>query len=158
MFNTKQGVFGPGGHGGGIFQTTVNGLGHFNTKQGVFGPGGHGGGICQTTVNGLGATSSARILAIQAEANAVLPQLGFPSIKEDGILGPETCGAIKAIIASNKYSGWILPSECDTTIPTAEIDLAYAYKPPMSTAAKVAIAGVTVLVVVGGYAAWKKFR
>jgi hypothetical protein len=54
MFNTKQGVFGPGGHGGGIFQTTVAGLGTFNTKQGVFGPGGHGGGIFQTTVSGLG--------------------------------------------------------------------------------------------------------
>lgn len=26
-FNVKQGVFGPGGHGGGIFQTTVSGLG-----------------------------------------------------------------------------------------------------------------------------------
>lgn len=28
LFNTKQGVFGPGGHGGGIFQTTVDGLGN----------------------------------------------------------------------------------------------------------------------------------
>lgn len=157
MFNTKQGVFGPGGHGGGIFQTTVNGLGHFNTKQGVFGPGGHGGGIFQTTVNGLG-SSSARGLALQAEANAVLPHLGFPKVAEDGIIGPETCGAIKAIIASNKYSGWSLPSECGSITSTAEIDLAYSYKPPMSTAAKVAIAGATVLVVVGGYVVWKKYR
>ena len=27
MFNTKQGVYGPGGNGGGIFQTTIQGLG-----------------------------------------------------------------------------------------------------------------------------------
>lgn len=53
--NTGQGIFGPGGHGGGIFQTTVSGLGSWDTKQGIFGPGGHGGGIFQTTVSGLGA-------------------------------------------------------------------------------------------------------
>ncbi len=28
-YNTKQGIFGPGGHGGGIFQTTVSGLGNW---------------------------------------------------------------------------------------------------------------------------------
>lgn len=27
-YDTKQGNFGPGGHGGGIFQTTVSGVGH----------------------------------------------------------------------------------------------------------------------------------
>jgi len=62
QFNAKNGVFGPGGHGGGIFQTTVSGLGSpdglgalaFNTKNGNFGPGGHGGGIFQTTVSGVG--------------------------------------------------------------------------------------------------------
>lgn len=36
----------------------IHGLGRYNTKQGVFGPGGHGGGIFQTTVSGLGAAPS----------------------------------------------------------------------------------------------------
>lgn len=27
QFNAKEGIFGPGGHGGGIFQTTVSGVG-----------------------------------------------------------------------------------------------------------------------------------
>lgn len=36
----------------------LSGLGTYNTKQGIFGPGGHGGGIFQTTVDGLGAAPS----------------------------------------------------------------------------------------------------
>lgn len=144
MFNTNQGVF------------AVRGLGDFNTKQGVFGPGGHGGGIFQTTVSGLGTTAQGA--ALQAEANAILPQLGLPKIAEDGVIGPKTCGAIKAIIASGKYSGWSLPSACNTMPSSPAIDLEYAYKEPMGTGAKLAIVGATVLAVFGGYWAWKKYK
>lgn len=35
MINNNQGIFGPGGHGGGIFQTTVSGLGAFDPFTGV---------------------------------------------------------------------------------------------------------------------------
>lgn len=37
QFNTQQGIFGPGGHGGGIFQTTVQGLGAINYCWNDFG-------------------------------------------------------------------------------------------------------------------------
>lgn len=45
--------------------------------------------------NGLGAVSSANLRAAQKEINAVLIARGFEPIKEDGILGPATCGAAR---------------------------------------------------------------
>lgn len=171
MFNTKQGIFGPGGHGGGIFQTTVNGLGSFNTKQGIFGPGGHGGGIFQTTVSGLGTVVtgprgvySEATLSTQIEANAVLPRIGRDKITEDGKLGNETCSAISAIIESGSFSGWTMPAACSSGGSSASIvsapitSDAYEFKPPMSTGTKIAIAGAGVLLVVGGYVAWNRMR
>lgn len=122
----------------------------FNTKQGVFGPGGHGGGIFQTTVSGLGNTEY-YILALQKKANEILPSIGQPTIKEDGILGPETCGAMRMIVASNKFPGVVPPPAC------ANIPLDHSYEPIMSTGTKLAIVGVTIAIAAGGYWAWKKY-
>lgn len=263
-FNTKQGIFGPGGHGGGIFQTTVAGLGSFNTKQGIFGPGGHGGGIFQTTVSGLGATGLGGVPAqcwdwpgfknchtnaltathhfckglhvegsagfkdcyskvsaekiqldcvlglgcgvsstsassttttamaslpwgtyngttklVQKDANRFLPGLGYPLISTDGKLGGKTCAVIKLIIDKGKIKGWVMPKACagrvgtlsratvaTTPAPTPSPTPSStpspisptAYKPPMGTGTKLLIAGAGVLLAVGGFAAWKKYR
>lgn len=168
---TYNGIFGPGGHGGGIFQTTVAGLGSYDTKQGIFGPGGHGGGIFQTTVSGLGNTDvgprgvyDEKTLSLQISANAVLPRIGKNKIKEDGILGDETCGAIKAIVANGSFSGWKIPIEC-TAIATysysssqQQLDQGYEADTGLSTGVKIAIAGAAVLAIVGGYVAWRKIR
>jgi hypothetical protein len=167
VFDVKQGIFGPGGHGGGIFQTTISGLGApvYNTKEGIFGPGGHGGGIFQTTISGLGTTDvgargvySEKTYNTQLMANAVLPRIGFVKIEEDGILGDETCRAIHRIVASGRYKDWTVPSNCGTTnsLFSSEADL-YA-EPGLSTMAKVLIAGAMVAVGVGSYVVWKRTR
>lgn len=166
MFNTKQGIFGPGGHGGGIFQTTVHGIGNFNTKQGIFGPGGHGGGIFQTTVHGLGDTTvgargvkSEATLSVQTELNAVLPRLGRASIAADGYLGNETCSAIKIVMDSGKFSGWTMPAACagSAAVEIPEVSES-EYGSPMGTGTKLAIAGGIALLAVGGYVAWTRMR
>ena len=178
QFNAKQGIFGPGGHGGGIFQTTVSGLGSpdglggplFNVKGGIFGPGGHGGGIFQTTVMGLGATDvgprgvkSEKTLSIQVSLNEVLPRIGRSKVTVDGVLGNETCSAIAAVVQSGKFKGWTVPSACATgggaapmPSPAPATMETYEFQPPMSTGKKLAIAGAGVLVAVGGYMVWKK--
>lgn len=134
----------------------------YQTNNGVFGPGGHGGGIFQTTISGLGSTSvgpqgvySEKTLNLQIEANAVLPQIGKSKIAEDGKLGPETCRAIKNIVSSGKYSGWSVPNSCSTAIAKpADVSLD---KPGMSNSTKLLLAAGGVVLLVGGYIAWKRF-
>lgn len=46
----------------------------------------------------------------------MLPRLGLPILKEDGILGNKTCNAIRAIIASGSYSGWTVPNSCTVAV------------------------------------------
>lgn len=204
-YQTHNGVFGPGGHGGGIFQTTVSGLGalRYGTKQGIFGPGGHGGGIFQTTLgataqeagasaaspNWLSATLAATAAAAagsssptsvgpmgvyseatkntQLRANAILPQIGKPTLNVDGKLGEKTCQAIRDIVASGT-PGWSVPAACSVSAPrsggssitttSAALPEGYAYDPGMSTGTKMLIAGGVVLAAVGGYVALKKRR
>jgi len=46
---------------------------------------------------GLGAMNSAAIKVAQQEINTVLVAQGYEPIKVDGILGPKTCGAARAV-------------------------------------------------------------
>ena len=182
--NTGQGIFGPGGHGGGIFQTTVSGLGSWDTKQGIFGPGGHGGGIFQTTVSGMGEVSASEGTAdqmrslpagtyspvtkmIQADANGVLPSMGLAKISEDGKLGPKTCAAIAAIIKNGKISGWVMPTACSnasssttsntTTAPSVDPGVSSGFSFSLDTPEKkIAVVAAATLVALGAYYLWSK--
>lgn len=46
---------------------------------------------------GLGAMSSTQVRSAQEQINGVLVAQGFEPIKPDGILGPLTCGAARAV-------------------------------------------------------------
>ena len=135
----------------------------YQVQQGIFGPGGHGGGIFQTTVAGLGATEvgprgqySEATKSTQITANAILPQIGHGKIGEDGKLGDETCGAIQAIISSGRYSGWTYPEACASSAesyPAVEEVDPY-YTPTTDVGLKLAMIAGGVLLALGGYYWW----
>lgn len=116
-------------------QNTVSGLGdvNYDTGEGVFRPGGYGGGVFDGNIAGLGAlnpkpTKSLGILsslfsneeadypwkaysektkALQQEANLRLIAKQKCPIVVDGKLGPGTCGAVK-------FVGGTPPSTCQS--------------------------------------------
>ncbi len=139
----------------------------YNTDEGIFGAGGNGGGVFSTALgSSLGATASYPYGAysedtksLQASANAILPSIGQSTIEEDGILGPLTCAAIKAIKASGKYSGWDVPAGCSAPVVTKAPTPAPSMLTSGSggTSQKLKLAAIGALGVFGGYWLWKKY-
>lgn len=144
------------------------------TQGGIFGPSKQGGGVFQTSILGLGAVNQ-EILSLQVSANAILPGLGVEKLKEDGVLGPKTCSAVSAIIKSGKYSNWKLPSGCSGGASTAVVSPSepstpstpsvetpivdpFAYQAPSSSGgmSKLLIAGLGAALVVGGWYLYSK--
>lgn len=89
--------------------TTTQGLGtlQYNTRRGIFRPGGYGGGIFDGDISGLGYTAdslpwstySADTAEFQKDLNALLRAEGKPTLTEDGRLGKDTCNACRGIEA-----------------------------------------------------------
>lgn len=100
--NTRGGVFGSGGYGGGVFDGSNSGFG---------GLGSVGGPMYEQAAAGLGAIAwrdkanpSAEVKALQAWINKVLDACGYYGIAVDGVVGPGTCGAI-AMMGDLKNKG-----------------------------------------------------
>jgi len=139
----------------------------YTTERGVFGPGGNGGGIFSTTVQGLGSLLPYRrydekTMSLQAEINAVLPRLGRQNIREDGKLGPETCGAVKTIIDSGKFGGWEMPLACSgkgTPQPPVDPNIPPdAYAAPRSSTNWLLLGGAGLVLAVTGFIFHKTVR
>jgi hypothetical protein len=104
----RGGVFGPGGYGGGIFDGSQMGLGSY--EQAAAG------------VRGLGQENddfgivwgeySMGTQSLQTNVNGELDARGQPLIEEDGILGPETCGAVQ-YLENEGAPGFIVPGTCE---------------------------------------------
>jgi hypothetical protein len=140
---------------------TMNGLGalQFTTRRGVFGPGGHGGGVFQTAQTmGFGQDTidtQAQAADVVAQAAAALPYgvysantvqwqnslndtikakgYSIPLLKADGILGPETCTASAAVAAASGSSSFTVPA-CSRA-NAATLPVTPATPTPASTAA-----------------------
>jgi len=93
----------------------------WNVGQGIFKPGGYGGGVFDGNISGLGSEAtdypwkaySAKTVELQQTTNQALRQAGYCPIAEDGKLGPATCGARAQL--SLDYAGrtlFALPSTC----------------------------------------------
>jgi hypothetical protein len=94
---TRDGIFGAGGYGGGVFDGTTMGFGGMGAYE-----------QAAAGVRGLGATSDfvwcsktspcavgdPRVKALQIAVNVVLKAHGYQQIATDGKLGAATCGAL----------------------------------------------------------------
>jgi hypothetical protein len=119
QYDTGRGVFRPGGRGGGIFDSTISGLGTLgatkkpNKKKKL-----------SSALRGFGAVTkdselfpwkeySDGNLALQKATNVAIEELGYCPISEDGKLGPGTCGARQ--LAHDLYSsGMQVPDSCES--------------------------------------------
>lgn len=113
-WNTGDGVFRPGGYGGGVFDGDISGLGAL------------GRGKPRRGLRGLGddsatypwRTYSDATKQLQEATNVSLAKAGLCPIAADGKLGGGTCGARNHLsVNSEKYFGQLMafnnPSECD---------------------------------------------
>lgn len=93
LWETGDGVFKPGGYGGGVFDGDISGLGSVGARRSVKGIG----------TTGLGDDSadypwkaySEKTKALQTATNSLLAQAALCPIPVDGKLGAGTCGARK---------------------------------------------------------------
>lgn len=102
--NTRGGVFGSQGYGGGIF-AGMNGLGSY--EQAAAG------------VRGLGAvwrgkTKDQAVVELQGQLNRFLDKCGYKGISTDGIVGPATCGAVAFLSSPHAES-------CDRSMVTSSL-------------------------------------
>lgn len=93
----------------------------YDTGRGIFMPSGHGGGIFDGDLSGLGGDAerfpwlgvSDDTKALQKSTNVALSELGYCTLSTDGKLGPVTCGGRQ--LAHDLYSSQMLvPSTCQS--------------------------------------------
>lgn len=116
LWETGNGVFKPGGYGGGVFDGDISGLGSIGPRT-----------IRHKksrarTLRGLGAVSSTDMpwktkadatIALQSTINAYLLRFGMCPISVDGKLGPGTCGAARYVLDQNgDKSDAEMPDSC----------------------------------------------
>ncbi len=98
LWETGDGVFKPGGYGGGVFDGDISGLGSLSRRRATKGIG----------VSGLGDDSSdypwmvysEKTKALQQATNVLLAQAALCPVLVDGKLGGGTCGARKYLNAN----------------------------------------------------------
>lgn len=109
LWNTGEGVFRPGGYGGGVFDGNISGLGSIGARP---------------TPKALGEDADAmpwktradRTLELQSTINAYLLSMGMCPIGVDGKLGGATCGAAKYVLDQKGGSAAVsaeMPSACN---------------------------------------------
>jgi hypothetical protein len=115
-WDTGEGVFRPGGYGGGVFDGNISGLGSIGARRRI-------------GMRGLGEDSadypwkaySDKTKALQVTTNESLKKAGLCPIAADGKLGGATCGARNHLsVNSEKYFGQLMdfanPSACDAHV------------------------------------------
>jgi hypothetical protein len=103
--NTRGGVFGPQGYGGGIF----DGMSGMGSPVGL--------GASDAELHPwLEETEATRTL--QGDANSELVVRGLPQIATDGVLGPITCGAVQVLSQPNDSNqgnpAFSVPTTCQS--------------------------------------------
>ena len=117
QFNSRKGVFGPGGHGGGIFQTAQTmGIGQdLPTDPNIaFKDSEEAQTIAQAASSLPWGVKNATTLTFQQGLNAIISAKGLGAqITADGILGKQTCDAAAkaAAVPSIDFPGMI-PAAC----------------------------------------------
>lgn len=81
------------------------------TRGGIFGPHGHGGGVFDGSsalgeVTWRGESSDAGVAEVQARVNNILTGMGYSNIAVDGRLGGATCGALSLIADKGTAADW----------------------------------------------------
>lgn len=119
-YNVGDGIFRPGGYGGGVFDGNLAGAPSLGSAQART--------LASRSVNGLGddaadypwGTYSAKTATLQTATNAALAAAGYCPIAVDGKLGPATCGARDRLTVDDTTGAvWSNPSTCSAyTIPT----------------------------------------
>lgn len=168
-FDTKRGIFGPGGHGGGIFQTTVNGLGSVpwqcwdtpgfkdcNTEQGHEAHRLCGGGYFQEGTPEFAACHASKLEEL-VQRNCVSRLCGSgsgsPSVPSSAPPLPTSPPTPPKTSSSSSSSS---SSSYSSSAMTADsMKKTSMYGEQMSTNTKLLIAGASVAVVLGGYLFWK---
>lgn len=123
QWETGDGVFKPGGYGGGVFDSNISGLGALGAAGKKVG---RRGGWSLRGIRGLGddnadypyRVKSDKTTALQIATNASLVKAGLCPITVDGKLGGGTCGARNHLsVHSQEYFGQQMsfgnPSTCD---------------------------------------------
>jgi len=139
LWETGQGIFKPGGYGGGVFDGDISGLGSLSRIRRQKSRGYH-------LVRGLGddasdypwKVKSDKTAALQAATNQLLAEAALCPLTVDGKLGPGTCGARKYLNDNkDKFFTGISeisnPSTCQSfTLPSKLTTGCGASKPPSS--------------------------
>lgn len=123
QWDTGQGVFKPGGYGGGVFDGDISGLGSIGARRALKGIGMRG--LGEDSVSYPWKVFSEQTKALQQSTNSLLAQAALCPVTVDGKLGAGTCGARKYLnenkdrfftgVASIAY-----PSTCQSfTTPAA---------------------------------------
>lgn len=103
LWNEGEGIFKPGGYGGGVFDGDISGLGSIGSRRSVKG----------IAMRGLGADSSDMpwreksnaTVALQSTINAHLLGMGMCPIGVDGKMGGGTCGAARYVLDKKGDTG-----------------------------------------------------
>ncbi len=93
QWDVGQGVFKPGGYGGGVFDGDISGLGSIGARRVLKGVAMRG--LGEDNVSYPWKVFSAQTKALQESTNSLLAQAALCPIAVDGKLGPGTCGARK---------------------------------------------------------------
>lgn len=116
QYNTGDGIFKPGGYGGGVFDGNLSGtppLGKLaRTSMGALGD------DASDAVDYPWLKYSAKTAALQTATNVNLKASGYCPLTVDGKLGPATCGARERLSADAPGTMFSNPATCqDYSIP-----------------------------------------
>lgn len=111
LWDTGEGVFRPGGYGGGVFDGNISGLGSIGQRT--------------APRKAIGAddddmpwrVKTNTTIELQSTVNALLLGMGMCPIEVDGKLGGATCGAAKYVLQQKGGSAAIseeMPTACNT--------------------------------------------
>jgi len=116
LYDTGDGVFKPGGYGGGVFDGDISGLGSIGARR--VHKSRHSGiamrGLGDDTADYPWKEKSAATATLQEQTNISLVKAGMCPITVDGKLGGATCGA-RNFLTANNSEGMLFknPSACD---------------------------------------------
>jgi len=113
QIDVGEGIFRPGGYGGGVFDGNLAGAPSLGKARTL-------GDDASDATDYPWDTYSAKTAALQTATNSALQAAGYCPIAVDGKLGPATCGARDRLTVDDTTGAvWSNPSTCQSyTIPT----------------------------------------
>lgn len=112
QYDVGEGIFRPGGYGGGVFDGNLSGAPALGKRgRGVSGMGSLGDAASDAVDYPWGKVSD-KTKALQQATNTELAKLGYCPIAVDGKLGPATCGARNRVNIESPDEQYANPSTC----------------------------------------------